>query len=119
MRGALALGLLGTTLASANTSRRLQAGSCADLDGDGTVNVNGAQHPPRPRRLCTALGFELGSPLTAAAVLHADLLQLLASYSQDTGGDVNSDGTTNVEDLLLLLAGVRAAAPLFSAFSRV
>ena len=115
MRGALALGLLGTTLASANTSRRLQAGSCADLDGDGTVNVNGAQHPPRPRRLCTALG--LGSPLTA--VLHADLLQLLASYSQDTGGDVNSDGTTNVEDLLLLLAGVRAAAPLFSAFSRV
>ena len=52
-------------------------------------------------------------------MLCADLLQLLASYSQDTGGDVNSDGTTNVEDLLLLLAGVRAAAPLFSAFSRV
>ena len=48
MRGALALGLLGTTLASAapNTSRRLQAGSCADLDGDGTVNVNGAHPPP-------------------------------------------------------------------------
>ena len=53
MRGALALGLglLGTTLASANTSRRLQAGSCADLDGDGTVNVNGA-HPPAPELRC-------------------------------------------------------------------
>ena len=46
MRGALALGLLGIASA-ANTSRRLQAGSCADLDGDGTVNVNGA-HPPHP-----------------------------------------------------------------------
>jgi len=57
MRGALALGLLGATLASAaNTSRRLQAGDCADLDGDGTVNVNGA-HPHALRRLCTALGF--------------------------------------------------------------
>ena len=35
----------------------------------------------------------------------ADLLLLLAAYSQDATGDINGDGATNVEDLLLLLAG--------------
>ena len=48
MRAAFALVLAAVASAEApNKSRRLQAGSCADLDGDGTVNVNGA-HPPHP-----------------------------------------------------------------------
>ena len=46
MRAALALALAALVSAEVpNKSRRLQTGDCADLDGDGTVNVNGA-HPP-------------------------------------------------------------------------
>ena len=46
MRAAFVLVL--AALASAevpNKSRRLQAGDCADLDGDGVVNVTGARAP--------------------------------------------------------------------------
>ena len=35
----------------------------------------------------------------------ADLLLLLAAYGQDATGDVDGDGATNANDLLLLLAG--------------
>ena len=43
MRAAFALVLAAIASAEApNKSRRLQAGDCADLDGDGVVNVNGA-----------------------------------------------------------------------------
>ena len=58
--------------------------------------------------------------MTPVHILNEETYQKFAKeLAEDTGGDVNRDGTTNVEDLLLLLAGVRAAAPLFSAFSRV
>ena len=37
--------------------------------------------------------------------MRADLLLLLAAYGADASGDVDGDGTTNVSDLLALLAG--------------
>ncbi len=48
----------------------------------------------------------------------ADLLLLLAAYSQDATGDINGDGATNVEDLLLLLAGYGSGCGLRSLATR-
>ena len=117
MRAAFALVLAAIASAEApNKSRRLQAGDCADLDGDGVVNVNGARAALPFCVLARRSGGIGGGGGVEHAVHNADarpdLLLLLAAYGADASGDVDGDGATNVNDLLLLLAGVRT--PLLS-----